>query len=655
MARRLRTVALAALVVIVGAAVPSVARAEAVPEVLATIRQVDTREPAVSKLTFVYGGSLDDVAGATLTENGTTVEAAEPAPLPVDTTVGVALVFDTSTAMDADGALVAAKDAARRWILGRSPAAQEQTEFAVIVASDRAVLLQDFTADEERLLLALDRVGPPETEAAAGETALWGAVQLAGELLADAEPDQRNVVVMTAQGDTVGGSASAARGAVTSAAAMVFAVGYAGRGLDAGGLKSLTQLTGGQLRTSGDPTAVGDEVDEVAGTLSEGQFVLEYPSTVPTGEVADLRLSVGGQEATASVVVGSAIAGKPALNPQVAGSSGSIDLLPSWLVLAVGVVLALVAAAGLAYAVIMIFTRDDELTTVLQTYADPYGGTYELEDESPTQSFARTALVQRAVEITEQVAAERGLLVRTESALERANLPLRAGEALFFYGALVIVVTVLGLVLTGSLLGGLIIGLVAAAVPIAVVNFLAGRRKKQFQSQLPDTLQLLSGTLRAGYSLMQGVEAVSQEVAEPMGQELRRVVTESRLGRPLEEALQGTADRMDSPDFAWAVMAIRIQREVGGNLSELLLTVAETMTARERLRRDVAALTAEGRVSAIVLGILPVALGGIMFVLNPDYTGQLIKTTIGNVMLGLAVVSMVIGFFWMKKIIDIEI
>ena len=88
-----------------------------------------------------------------------------------------------------------------------------------------------------------------------------------------------------------------------------------------------------------------------------------------------------------------------------------------------------------------------------------------------------------------------------------------------------------------------------------------------------------------------------------MGQELRRVVTEARLGRPLEEALDGVAERMDSPDFSWTVMAIRIQREVGGNLSELLLTVADTMTQRERLRRDVAALTAEGRISAIVLGL----------------------------------------------------
>ncbi len=188
-----------------------------------------------------------------------------------------------------------------------------------------------------------------------------------------------------------------------------------------------------------------------------------------------------------------------------------------------------------------------------------------------------------------------------------------------------------------------------------MVSYIANRRRKKFLSQLPDMLQLMSGTLRAGYSLMQGVEAISQEVDDPMGQELRRVVTEARLGRPLEEALEGVAERMDSPDFSWTVMAIRIQREVGGNLSELLLTVADTMTHRERLRRDIAALTAEGRMSAIVLGLLPVGLGLAMFAINPEYTSKLFTDTLGNIMLGGSIVAMLIGFVWMKKIIDIEI
>jgi tight adherence protein B len=154
---------------------------------------------------------------------------------------------------------------------------------------------------------------------------------------------------------------------------------------------------------------------------------------------------------------------------------------------------------------------------------------------------------------------------------------------------------------------------------------------------------------------MQGVEAVSQEVSEPMGRELRRVVTESRLGRPLEESLDAVAERMDSPDFAWAVMAIRIQREVGGNLSELLMTVADTMTHRERLRRDVKSLTAEGRISAYVLAALPFLLGLAMYVLNPDYMSSLFEETVGRIALAGGIILMVGGFAWMQAIVKIDV
>lgn len=140
-----------------------------------------------------------------------------------------------------------------------------------------------------------------------------------------------------------------------------------------------------------------------------------------------------------------------------------------------------------------------------------------------------------------------------------------------------------------------------------------------------------------------------------MGKELRRVVTEARLGRELEEALEDTAERTGSDDFAWAVMAIRIQREVGGNLAELLLTVSETMMQRTRLRREVRALTAEGRISAIVLGILPPGLGAFISLTNPDFMRPLYHEFLGQVMLGLALVSMIIGFIWMNKVIQIEI
>jgi tight adherence protein B len=140
-----------------------------------------------------------------------------------------------------------------------------------------------------------------------------------------------------------------------------------------------------------------------------------------------------------------------------------------------------------------------------------------------------------------------------------------------------------------------------------------------------------------------------------MASELKRVLAEARLGRPLEQALEECGARMNSKDFEWAVMAIRIQREVGGNLAELLSTVSETMISRERLRREVRALTAEGRMSAIVLGLLPAGLGVVMYMVNPDYMSVLFHNGLGKMMFFGSIVLAVFGFWWMKKTIEVEV
>jgi tight adherence protein B len=320
------------------------------------------------------------------------------------------------------------------------------------------------------------------------------------------------------------------------------------------------------------------------------------------------------------------------------------------------VLLGLLAAGLAAYAIIHMAVRDQSgLASVLQPYSGGYVAQPEEEDDPAAQGMAQTALMQRAVELTEQFAERQGFLTRVEVSLERANLPLRAAEAMFFYVVTAAVIVLFTAVITRSIVPVAIVLVAAVLVPPATLNYMTSRRTRQFETQLPDTLQLLSGTLRAGYSMMQGVEAVSQEVEEPMGRELRRVVTEARLGRPLEESLDAVADRMGSPDFAWAVMAIRIQREVGGNLSELLMTVAETMTQRERLRRDIKSLTAEGRMSAYVLAVMPPALALAMYFINPSYMEPLWTETAGKVMLLVGLGLMVAGFVWMQKIVKIEV
>jgi len=262
-------------------------------------------------------------------------------------------------------------------------------------------------------------------------------------------------------------------------------------------------------------------------------------------------------------------------------------------------------------------------------------------------------LMQQAQQAAEKFAGA-GVMEKVEQLLEQAKLPLRPAEFLVYAPLAAIIAAAVAFLLFGPVLAVIAVaGMIAA--PFIILKRRSSGRLKKFQEQLPDSLNLLAGSMRAGFSFMQGLEAVADEASEPIRGELQRAFTESRLGRPVEEALDDAARRMNSRDLAWAVMAIRIQREVGGNLAELLDTVAETMTHRERLRREVKSLTAEGRMSAIVLSIFPPAFAAMLFVLQPGYMNLLFQETIGIIcVIGGAILS-VVGWFWLARIVKIEV
>jgi tight adherence protein B len=247
-----------------------------------------------------------------------------------------------------------------------------------------------------------------------------------------------------------------------------------------------------------------------------------------------------------------------------------------------------------------------------------------------------------------------GILNRVEDKLEQADLPLRPPEALFLYMT-IITVAFIGAALIFGFLGALV-GMAAAVIgPVLYLEMRRKKRLRRFETQLPDVLNLLAGSMRAGFSFAQGLEAVAEEASEPSRRELQRVYAESRLGRPIEDALEDSADRMQSIDLVWAVMAIRIQREVGGNLAELLDTVADTMTERERLRHEIVALTAEGRMSAWVLGVFPPAFGVVLYLIQPDYMATLFSEPIGIMAVIISAVMACFGFVWLRKIMAIEV
>jgi tight adherence protein B len=175
-----------------------------------------------------------------------------------------------------------------------------------------------------------------------------------------------------------------------------------------------------------------------------------------------------------------------------------------------------------------------------------------------------------------------------------------------------------------------------------------------FADQLEQTLPLLAGSLRAGFSVTQAIDAVARESESPTADEFGRVVTETRLGKDLNDALAALAERTENPDFKWVVQAMEIHRAVGGDLAEVLDNVFSTIRDRNSVRRQIQALGAEGRLSAAVLIALP--FGAAMFIqlINPGYLGLLFQSALGWTLLITALVSIGIGSLWIKRLLKVE-
>lgn len=180
------------------------------------------------------------------------------------------------------------------------------------------------------------------------------------------------------------------------------------------------------------------------------------------------------------------------------------------------------------------------------------------------------------------------------------------------------------------------------------------KRRAAFADQLDDSLSLVASGLRAGHSLPRAMDAVSQEAESPTAEEFARILNQNRLGRDLGEALQLSADRMKSDDLAWVAQAVAIHREVGGNLSEVLDHVGETIRERNQIRRQVATLSAEGRISANVLIALPVLIAIILAVVSPTYITALITQPIGWALIGASLVLFAIGVLWLRAVVRVQ-
>ncbi|WP_127129481.1 type II secretion system F family protein [Georgenia sp. SYP-B2076] len=249
----------------------------------------------------------------------------------------------------------------------------------------------------------------------------------------------------------------------------------------------------------------------------------------------------------------------------------------------------------------------------------------------------------------EMVLRRRGVQV---GALERAGLKMRPQDLVFLVAIGALAAGAAGLALSGPLLG-LLLALLAPVGAKVHLGVLTRRRQRAFADQLGDSLQLLASSLRAGHSLPQALASVAHEAEEPTSEEFARVINETRMGRDLAEALEETAARTGNQDFVWVTQAIAINREVGGNLAEVLDGVGHTIRERHQIRRQVKALSAEGKLSAYILMALPFGIVGFLSLSNPAYIAKFTQSIIGYGLIGLSAVLLVVGGFWLSKTVKI--
>jgi tight adherence protein B len=312
----------------------------------------------------------------------------------------------------------------------------------------------------------------------------------------------------------------------------------------------------------------------------------------------------------------------------------------------------LLVGGGLALLVIgmlgRVYEREEQLADILDL---PWG---ERDVDLGAAVEQHSSIVENTIGVAgrliEQVDAKGSLL----TLLERARLPVRPGEFVLFVVSGGLVLGSFVAAITSSITFGLVAVIASPFLGIAYLRRRITRRKRKFEEQFPDTLTLIASSLSAGHTFLRSIQLMCEEAEPPISEEFARIISETQLGDPLVDALERMAHRLDVRDVDWVVQAIRIQQTVGGKLADLLHTLADFIRAREEIRREIDVLTAEGKVSAYVLGSLPFFLAIFIQVSNPGYLDPMF-TGWGPIWLAGAAASVAIGMALIFRMIKVDI
>ena len=575
-------------------------------------------------------GNADLPKGSIAVTEGSQPKSVEVNRLPTSD-IAVVLVIDTSASMK--GAPMAAARAAATTFVDTMPAS---TPVAIVGFGDTPIVLSGFSIEREITRVAISKLR------ARGNTTLYDAVLKGAQMHAErvgGSTSRRVMVVLTDGGDTRSRSSlSDVTTQLNESGIAVTAVAMTTQESDVAALSLIASSAKGSVVSASDPARLQEVFRSLADSVLN-QYAVSWTSTGAGSTSVSVTLQVGDkryrstqildlpQVATSVPVV---VEPLPAITTVIeTPSNGRVFLLAG---------LAGAFAAFLAVSGLLLWPRPPRR---------------RLAKEMGRESVRDlTGFSQRLVGAARRLLRGRTLEGRLQSFLERAGVAIDPARALVVTSAAGFCALLLGLSV-GSLFLAVLFAAVAVAVPFMIVRGKARKRCELFKEQFESTLQIMTNSLKAGYGISQAVDTVARESASPTSDEFRRVVRETRLGMDQIVALEGCADRVNSEDLHWVTDAIAVNREVGGNLTELFAGVAETLRSRNRLARQVVALSAEGRVSAKILIALPLVVILALSVLNRSYLREF-ASGVGPLLLAIGAVLMMVGYAWTRRIIKVD-
>ena len=571
-----------------------------------------------------------------LTENGDRAELT----VARDTQqVDVVLVIDVSGSMA--GAPIAAAITAAGTFIDR---VDDSARVAVVTFGDTVSQPVALTEDHQSARAALGGLG------ATGETALYDGIQ-AGAAAFDESFNRRVMVVLSDGKDTSStATAPATANALRAANASLFTIPLQGAESDFAALQSLTAAAGGRWIPADDPSALEAAYGEVAVRLNN-RWVLMWESgkhgpvdlavsVAFDNEVAVARSSVDFASPAAGPADDAVVASPDTGDFAVSTVDGS--WLDTW-----GRPLGLIAIGGAIVAAFVALRSSRKMPK--RRLSTELG----VREERPKPTFVLRELADFASTKAEELLERRHQRSGIDDLLDRASINMRPGEFVVFTGGFSLLAFIVGALLGSIFLGALGAGVVVLCC-VGWVQRKARKRSDQFVDALDGALLTLANSLRAGHGLPQALDTVARETDGPISEEFARVVMEARLGRDVVDSLAGVDQRMGDSDFSWVVKAVSIHRELGGDLSEVLDNVSATIRDRNRIRAQIKALSAEGRLSGLVLFLLPVAMTVFMLVTRPSYFNDMIDSTLGQAFIVGGIVAMVIGAVWIRRIVKLR-